>query len=262
MVGAPPGWDRADMKKALLITAAVIVLIPATLALLGVVLGHEKIINHPVAGTVREIVVRSDSGDVRLIRAGSQVNVRETQHYVLRKPTLTRDLTDGVLTLDTDCGAGFFFNCASDLRVTAPDGVKVTVDADSGDVHADGVDVGDVRAQTDSGDVHLELFGRQAHVWAHSDSGDVHVDADGARAIDAETDSGDVHVEARGEPRRVVVGTDSGNVAVEVPAGEYAVDAETDSGDVDVDRAITRNDRAARSLDARTDSGDVTLDGG
>lgn len=246
------------MKNAVIIAAAVIVLTPAALALLGVVLGHEKITTHPVAGTVREIVVSSDSGDVRLIRAGSQVQVRETQHYVLQKPTLEQDLTDGVLTLDTDCDT-IFFNCSTDLRVTAPAGVRISVQTDSGDVHADGVDVGDVRAQSDSGDVHLELLGRQARVWAHTDSGDVHVDSDAARAIDAQTDSGDVHVEARARPRRLVADTDSGSVHVGVRAGEYAVDTETDSGDVEIDRAIVRNDRAQRSIQAHTDSGDVTL---
>jgi hypothetical protein len=261
MVSPSPGWDGAAMKKALLIAVAVVVLVPAAFALLGVVLGHEKITTHPVAGTVREIVVNSDSGDVRFIRAGTEVQVRETQHYVLRRPTLEQDLTDGMLTLDTDCDS-FFFDCSTDLRVTVPAGVRISVQADSGDVHADGIDVGDVRAESDSGDVHLELVGRQAHVWAHTDSGDVHVDSDGARAIDAQTDSGDVHVEARGRPRRLVADTDSGSVQLRVPAGEYAVDTGTDSGDVEIDRAISRNDRADRSIQAHTDSGDVTLDGG
>jgi len=249
------------MKKALLIAAAVIVLTPAALALLGVVLGHEKITTHPVAGTVREIVVNSDSGDVRFIRTGTRVQVRETQHYVLRKPTLEQDLTDGVLTLETDCDT-FFFNCSTDLRVTVPAGVRINVQADSGDVHADGVDVADVRTQSDSGDVHLDLVGRQARVWAHSDSGDVHVDSDDARAIDAQTDSGDVHIQARGRPRRLVADTDSGDVHVRAPTGDYAVDTETDSGDIEIDRAIIRDDRAPRSIQAHTDSGDVTLDAG
>jgi len=159
----------AAMKNALLIVAGAIVLTTAALALFGVVLGQEKITTHPVAGTVREIVVKSDSGDVRLIRAGTQVQVRETQHYVLQKPTLEQDLTDGVLTLETDCDS-FFFNCSADLRVTVPAGVRISVEADSGDVHADGIETADVRTESDSGDVHLELVGRQERIRAHSDS--------------------------------------------------------------------------------------------
>ena len=237
----------AAMKNALLIVAGAIVLTTAALALFGVVLGQEKITTHPVAGTVREIVVKSDSGDVRLIRAGTQVQVRETQHYVLQKPTLEQDLTDGVLTLETDCDS-FFFNCSADLRVTVPAGVRISVEADSGDVHADGIETADVRTESDSGDVHLELVGRQERIRAHSDSGDVHVDSDGARAVDAQTDSGDVHVEVRGRPDRLMADADSGDVHVRVPAGQYAVDSETDSGDVEIDRAISRNDRpSARS---------------
>ncbi len=247
------------MKKLLIVIVVLVVLVPGGLALAGLALGHEKVTTHTVAGQVREIVVRSDSGDVDLIPASGRVEVRETRHYVFEQPTLEQDLTNGVLTLEPHCG-GWYFNCSTDLRVTVPAGIEVTVDADSGDVHADGIDVRDIHARSDSGDVHFALAGRQELAWAHTDSGDVHVETEGARAVDAQTDSGDVNVEARGAPRRVVARTDSGDVNVDVPAGVYAVDTATDSGDVEVD-GISRNDRAPRSIEAQTDSGDVTLDG-
>jgi len=189
------------MKKALLIAAAVIVLTPAALALLGVVLGHEKITTHPVAGTVREIVVNSDSGDVRFIRTGTRVQVRETQHYVLRKPTLEQDLTDGVLTLETDCDT-FFFNCSTDLRVTVPAGVRINV-------------------QADSGDVHIQARGRPRRLVADTDSGDVHVRAPtGDYAVDTETDSGDIEIDRAiirddRAPRSIQAHTDSGDVTLD-----------------------------------------------
>jgi len=247
------------MKKLLIVVAVLVVLVPGGLVLAGLALGHKEVRTHTVAEPIRAIVVRSDSGDVDLVPAGTRVQVRETRHCVLKQPKLEQDVTNGVLTLDADCG-GLYFNCSIDLRVTVPAGIEVTVESDSGDIHAGGIGVRDIHAQSDSGDVHLVLTGRQSLAWAHSDSGDIHVETAGARAVDARTDSGDVRVEARGETRRVVAQTDSGDVEVDVPAGEYAVDADTDSGDVEVD-GISRNDRAPRSIVAQTDSGDIALYG-
>lgn len=247
--------------KLIIIIAVVVIALPGGLALAGLALDRETVKTHSISDQVREIVVKSDNGDVDLVRAGTTVLVRETRHYVVNEPALERELSAGVLTLEADCG-GFFFDCSTDLRVTVPAGAKVTVEVDSGDVDADAIDVRDVHAQSDAGDVDLELTGSQALVWAHTDSGDVDVQTPGARAVDAQTDSGDVNVDARGAARRVIARTDSGDVDVTVPAGEYAVDTETDSGDVDIERAISRNDRADRSIDARTDSGDVTLNAG
>jgi DUF4097 and DUF4098 domain-containing protein YvlB len=122
--------------------------------------------------------------------------------------------------------------------VTVPKGVSISVDADSGDVSADWIDVRDAHVKGDSGDITLRLAGRQSRVWAHTDSGDVEATLSADRAVDA--------------------WTDSGNVAVNVPGGDYAVDADTDSGDVDL-YGINRNDHAAKLIKARTDSGDVTL---
>jgi hypothetical protein len=270
------------MKTLLVIGVIVVLAIPAGFALVGVAFDHTKVKTHSVAGQVREIVVRADSGDVELIRAVGPVQVRETQHYLFRTPRLERDLTGGVLTLETTCSGGFYFTCSADLRVTVPPGIKVTVQADSGDVHANAIDVRDIDAQSDSGnvhleltgrqtlvdadsdsgDVHLELRGRQALARAHSDSGDIDVVTEAARSIEARTDSGSVHVEAVGRPQRVIARTDSGDVDVRVPAGDYAVDADADSGDLDVRKSIVRDDRAAASIEAHTDSGDVTLRGG
>lgn len=210
---------------------------------LGVVnyaLDDTKVNTYAISGPVHEIVVKSGSGNVDLIPAGTAVEVRETQHYVSKKPTLDRTLAGGVLTIDSHCDS-VLLRCLADLRVTVPAGVKVTVEADSGDIAAKGIDVREAHVKSDSGDIALELAGRQAVVWAHTDSGDVETTVAAAREVDAQTDSGDVDVT--------------------VPRGDYAVDAATDSGDVKVD-GIARNDHAPKSIKARTDSGDVTLRAG
>jgi len=199
-------------------------------------LDDSKVNAYAMTGDVREIVVKSDSGNVDLV-PGARVRVRETQHFVSTKPTLDRTLQGGVLTLDSHCGT-VVLRCFADLRVTVPAGVKVTVEAESGDIRSKPITVPAAHVHSDSGDIRLRLAGHQSRVWAHTDSGDVETTVAAARAVDAATDSGDV--------------------AVTVPRGDYALDADTDSGDVDV-AGIMRNDHASKSITARSDSGDVAV---
>ena len=267
------------MKKALILVLLLAILLPAGLVLADIAFENTKVATHTFPGPIDEIVVRSDGGDVELVAArGRGVEVRETRHYVLKEPTLERDVDNGVLTLDVRCRASFV-TCFSELRVSVPAGAKITLETDSGDVEARGIDVHEARVQSGSGDVRLALVGRQRLVRAHADtgdvdvvtrdvrkvearadSGDVVVTTAAARDIETQTDSGDVVVATRSLPRRIVAGTDSGDVRVVVPRGEYAITTRTDSGDVNVD-GISRNERAAASIDAHTDSGDVTLHG-
>ena len=123
------------MRKLILVIALLVVLVSGALAVVNFAFDETTVKTHTVAESVREIVVTSDSGDVDLIPAAKQVEVRETQHYVLSKPTLRRNLMNDVLRLDSDCN-GKLVKCYIDLRISVPAGIEVTVEADSGDVDA------------------------------------------------------------------------------------------------------------------------------
>jgi hypothetical protein len=246
------------LKRALAGTALVVVLAGGGLAVADVAFDKTSVRHHAIDAGAHAIVVTSGSGNVELVPSSGRIDVRETQHYVLDRPSFRQHLVDGVLTLASDCGASVV-RCDADLRVSVPAGVGVTVRADSGDVSARGIDVPSAHANSDSGDVRLELAGRPRLAWAHTDSGDVDVVAAASAGIDAQSDSGDVTVDSALRARRINARTDSGDVVVSVPRGEYAVDTHTDSGDTKLDDGVSRNDRAARSIQARTDSGDVDV---
>jgi archaeosine-15-forming tRNA-guanine transglycosylase len=249
--------SSSAVKTSLLVVTVLAVLATTAVAAVNRLLDREDVRTFAITEPVRSIVVNAGDGDVHLVPAGDRVAVRETRHFVTEKPTLDRDVRDGVLTLASHCGNALL-RCSADLRVTVPAGAEVTVQTDSGDVDADGVDLRDAQLRSDSGNVRAELAGGQELVWARTDSGDVTVIAPGARAVDAQTDSGDVKVAGGDRLRRIVAQTDSGDVEVAVPGGAYAIDADTDSGDVAVD-GLSRDDRAPRAIEARTDSGDVKL---
>lgn len=262
MATGPAKRESGAMKKSIIaVTVLLVVGFPACLVLLSSAFDRTSVRTHTVAGEVREIVVNVHNGDVELVPGGAAVDVRETQRYVRRQPQLDQDIAGGVLTLDSHCsGQAFWQTCSADLRVGVPAGVKVTVEADSGDVEAHDLDIPDAQLRTGSGDVAVRLAGSQQRVWARSDSGDVHVASADARSVDAQTDSGDVTVDVRSNLGSVSAQSDSGGVDVAVPAGDYAVEAGSGSGEVDV-AGLVRDDRAPRSILARTDSGDVTLRG-
>lgn len=206
------------VKKLLIAGGLFVVLLGTTLTVLSFGFDKTSVRTHAVSGPITAIVVKSDDGNIDLEPGGKGVDVRETQHYVFGKPALEQKVAGGVLTIDSSCES-HLVRCYSDLRVSVPAGVGVTVETDSGDVSANGIDVRRAHAYSDSGDVELDLVGSPRLAWAHTDSGDV---------------------------------------SVTVPRGDYAVEADTDSGETDVD-GVVRNDRAPRSIDAYTDSGDVDV---
>lgn len=242
----------------MLVIVLLVVLVGGALAVANFVLDSESSAGQTVSQPVGTIVVKSGAGDVELVPSSMRVEVRRTEHYVVKRPSFKLSVADGVLTVDTDCATPVL-KCYTDLRISVPQNVAVTVEADSGDVDAREARPRSVHAESDSGDVRLGLVGRQRLVWAHTDSGAVDVIAADVRAVDAQSDSGDVAVDVfRRAPRRVVARSDSGSIHVLARKGAYAIDADSDSGDVKI-AGLSRNDRSARSIEASSDSGDVTL---
>jgi DUF4097 and DUF4098 domain-containing protein YvlB len=246
------------MRKLLLAVVVVLVAVTGAFVVAGVAFDRTTVERHAIAGgAISAIVVTSEAGDVQLVPAGTRMEIRETQHYVITKPRFEQTTDGGVLTIKSSCDTKVL-TCYADLQVTVPPRAAVTVEAASGDVEATGIGVRDARLHSDSGDVHLEPTGRQQLDSAQTDSGDVDVVAAAAREIEARSDSGDVSVDARSSPLRVVARSDSGDVTVTVPRGAYAVDAKAGSGDVKVE-GLAIDETAPNSIEARTDSGEVSV---
>jgi hypothetical protein len=172
-----------------------------------------------VAAPVREIVLFAGTGDVQLVRGSDRVEIRQTRHYVVREPKLTRTVENGVLTLRSTCPGRFVFECETDFRIAVPAGVAVRVSTGTGDIAAVDLDSRRVHARTDVGDVSLDLAGRLDRV-------------------DARTDIGDLDIA--------------------VPRGTYAVKTQTDVGDREV-RGLVQDESAPHAIDVRSDVGDVLV---
>src|SRR4051794_28082146 len=94
------------MRSRLLVGCALLITsLGGGLGVVNFALDDAKVNAYAMACAVREIVVRSGSGNVDLVPGGGRVRVRAAQHLVSKKPTLDRTLKDGVLTLDSHCDA-------------------------------------------------------------------------------------------------------------------------------------------------------------
>lgn len=158
--------------KSLVVIVALAVFATIALTAVNLLLDRDDVRTYAFGEPVARIVVTSDTGDVRLIRAGARVEVRENRHYVANKPILDHEVIGGVLRLDSHC-RGFVLDCSADLRVTVPAGIEVAAQSDSGNVHADGIDVRNARLSSDSGDVDIDGLSRNDRAQ---------------RSIDAQTD--------------------------------------------------------------------------
>ena len=220
------------MKNLAWVLVLLLLIVAAVWALANFAFAQTKVETDTVFGTVREIVVKADRGDVDLVSASKLIQVRETRHWVVSQPDLEQTRRNGVLTLESTCSPErVVIKCYSDLRIAVPPGVRVTVDAGSGDVDLRGTRPRSVHVESNSGDIEMDLGGRQTLVFASSDSGSLDLVARSVRAVDAQTDSGDVTTDVGGLPRRVVARSNSGDVEVAVPRGSYRIRAIAESGD-------------------------------
>ena len=247
------------MKNLALVLVLLLIVVAGAWVAANYAFDQTKVESDTVYGTVREVLVKSDSGDVDLLPASKLIEVRETRHWVVTQPKLEQTRKNGVLTVRSTCSPErVVVKCASDLRIALPAGVRVTVEAEAGDVDVRGAAPRSVHVETDTGDIEMDLAGRQTLVFASSDSGEIDLVSRSVRAVDAQTDSGDVTADVRGLPRRVVARSNAGDVDVMMPRGSYRIRAISDSGDADI-RGLKRNPRSLQSVHARADSGDVAV---
>ncbi len=224
-------------------------------------------------GSVTQLVLEVDSGDVRVVASDREgVRVERRERWSLERPSVREEVVDGELQVRADCASGLSW-CDVSYVLQVPRGTDVLAHTGSGSLEAEGT--GDVQADTGSGEVQLtsvvgdvdvrsgsgevtldDVRGRS--VVARTGSGDITVTGAAVERVSGRTGSGDVELGFRAAPEEVLGRTGSGDVDVELPRGQaYAVTVRTGSGDQDV--AVATDPRSNRVVDVETGSGDVAV---
>jgi DUF4097 and DUF4098 domain-containing protein YvlB len=242
----------------------------AALALSGCDLGYASTEDDKTEHVaITEIRISGGGGDVT-VQPGSagQAQIHRKIRYRGDEPSRdTYRIEGSTLYLDTDCGR----RCDVSYDVRVPEGVKVSGENSSGDVHLTGVSTvdikvssgnagvtratGAVRVRANSGDIRLSDI--RAQLTASASSGNIRGTGIRAATIDLKANSGDVSMDMV-SPADVTAKVSSGNIALQVPAGtSYRIDAATSSGDRKVEVPV--EPASTHRLDLHTSSGDISV---
>jgi hypothetical protein len=212
-------------------------------------------------GTVSQIRVSQDVGDVRLTADAPDGTARVTANITdsFSEVTWSARLQGSTLFVEGRCDQKgvSFFGCDVDFTVSLPPGAAVQLESDTGDVSVDG-GFAAIEASTSTGDVKVsEITGP---VKLRTNTGDIRALALGGSVADLKTQTGDVRVEFATPPTIAVAQTNTGDVRVQVPrdATQYQVSTNTDTGDVSVDVANVPTATDHR-ISAETDTGDIRV---
>lgn len=170
-----------------------------------------------VAG-VHDLVVTVDEGFVSLrTGTGTDVEVRTTRSWTNDEPVLERQLSDGVLTLGSDCPA-FNVGCEVEREIVVPAGTTVTAKSVDGAIKAVDLDTPRFTATTVDGSVTASFAKAPQQLQVQAVDGDVRVTVPpGAYHVTTKSVSGGERVDVTQDPaapREISVRTVSGDIEI------------------------------------------------
>ena len=204
------------------------------------------------------ISVNDSSGSVRIQAvAGSQLSVSYTEHYELKRPTVSATTTGGGLQLTAKCPGGLLGNnCEVNYVLSVPASAALVVHTGSGGLHV----IGATGTQTlDTGDGGITLENVSGAVTAHTGSGRIHGSQLRSASVQASTGDGGIQVDWATAPTTVVATTGSGGVHLVVPrgSGPYRVATHTGSGGVNV--RVATDPQSTSSISVQTGDGGIDV---
>lgn len=232
------------LKRGLLIPAVVLLTLPLLLlSWWGVTkLFDSTATSHYQAPTaVNRIVLDTGDVDVDVKQEDvSSVGIDTKSTYFIDKPTVEHQVDGTALQVKADCGSAWTHaSCDTDMTVTVPRGVAVTLDGGSG---------------------HVVLDGLTGALAIKSGTGDVDGNALLSTDILALSGNGNVDLDLAASPTRLDVSTDNGDIDVVVPTSSYAVQMKSDNGDEALS-GITNEADAKRVIRGVSSNGDISIAG-
>ena len=194
-----------------------------------------------MTGTVRELVLDSDGGDIS-VKPSQTTTVSQEAHWVYFKPRVTMRMSNGVLTITSRCPNNApLNNCRVDIVAAIAGTSKVTVSTVNGDVRVVRMAGPSVSGTTENGDVYLFDLTTQI--------------------VSGRSSNGDVKTRLRTAPNETQLRTSNGSIVAAVPRGAYAIVTRAGYGsDVRIS-GVTNSSTSPHKLTARTSTGDITITG-
>jgi hypothetical protein len=176
------------------------------------------------------LAMNTDDGDVTVRRSPSAtaVSVSYTEHFGLKRPTVTGSSTAAGVELSSKCPKWIFDNyCSVNYTVLVPTGTALRLQTGDGGVSLEGVD-GTVDVKSGDGGLHgSDLLSTK---------------------VDASLGDGSVSLQWQTAPSRVHVSMGDGSVRLTLPSGSgpYALTKHMGDGSSDIGVAV--DPKASRSI--------------
>ncbi|SDG94722.1 DUF4097 family beta strand repeat-containing protein [Nonomuraea jiangxiensis] len=201
---------------------------------------EQDTVSYEVTDKVSALRLQNGSGDAVVTETGgSAVRVVETLRWRGdTKPAPQHQVDGDVLRLTYDCPTDWG-SCGVDYRIEIPKGLRVDVDAGSGD---------------------LTLRGLTGELVARIGSGDLDASGLAGKKVVAETGSGNIELKYTAAPDSVQLRTGSGDLTLNVPDGSYDVKSRVGSGDENV--SVKTDASSPHKISVSTGSGDVNVSAG
>lgn len=203
------------------------------------------------------ITVRT-SGDVTVeVGSGTQIAVTYTEHYELKKPTVTSSTSASGLQLSASCAGGLFGNnCSINYLLTVPASAAVNLHSGDGDITLTGTSGA---ASLDTGDGDISFDDVTGTVVAQSGDGDVTGTEVRSTNVQTSTGDGDTRIDWAVAPTTVVATSGDGNIHLVLPQGSGPYQTSTRTGDGNIHDNVVRDSTAASSITASSGDGDISI---
>jgi hypothetical protein len=198
------------------------------------------------------------SGDVTVeVGTGTQIGVTYTEHYQLKKPTVTSSTSNGDLELTATCPGGpFGGNCEINYVLTVPATAALNLHSGDGDMHVSGTSGA---ASLDTGDGQIEFDNVTGNVVARSGDGAISGTAVRSKNVHASTGDGGINIDWSVAPATVVASSGDGGIHLVLPPGSGPYRTSTHAGNGSVHVTSPIDSTAAASITATTGDGGISI---
>ena len=205
------------------------------------------------------VTLNTSSGSVRVeVGTSTQVGVSYTEHFQLKRPTVSSSTTANGVQLNAKCAGGVWGNnCQVNYVLTVPATAALTLHSGDGAIRVVG---GSGADSFDTGNGAILFENVSGDIVARTGDGAIGGDGVRSKSVHASTGNGGVSIDWTVAPSTVVASTGDGRIEVGVPSGTgpYRTSTHTGSGSVHV--TVPTDPAATATISAQTGNGGIVVD--
>lgn len=191
------------------------------------------------------------------VGTGAQIGVTYTEHYQLKKPTVSSSTSNGGVQLTASCPGGLFGNnCTVNYVLIVPATAALDLHSGDGYIHVSG---STAALTLDSGDGAIKFDDVSGDIGARTGDGTISGTQVSSKNVQASTGDGSIHIEWTAAPTTVVTSSGDGSIHLVLPQGSGPYRTSTHTGDGSAHVTSLVDSTAAASITANTGDGSISI---